>query len=119
MGWINEQIDKLQEMWPPNRLVALLTPFLVGVAGWIAAWLAENMPGLPPLDEGWIAASFVAGALSALTMAYKWIDGWQKHEARAEAELDPVAALSDVREEAHETDYDPDIEEKQLPEEPG
>lgn len=63
-----------------NRIVALLTPVFAGLAGSLADWLAQNVPGGPQLDKSELTAVFVAGAVTALGAAYKWLDGWQKHE---------------------------------------
>jgi hypothetical protein len=72
---------RLREAWPVNRVVAALTPIVfVPAAGFIATWVAVHFPGLPPIDPGWLTGIFVAGALTAGTTAYKWLDGWQKHE---------------------------------------
>ena len=65
-----------------NRLVVLLTPVFAGISGWVVAWVADNFPGAPALDEGQLTAVFVAGATAALAAAYKWLEGWQKHEER-------------------------------------
>ncbi len=65
-----------------NRLVALLTPVFAGVAGWFATWASENLPGAPSLDQGELTAIFIAGATAGLAAAWKWLDGWQKHEER-------------------------------------
>lgn len=77
---INAWIDKLQAAFPPNRVVVLLTPLVFApAAGWVAAYVAEHFPGLS-LDESTLTGVFVAGALSAVALAYKWVDGWQKYE---------------------------------------
>lgn len=91
---LNTIIDKLQATFPVNRIVVLLTPVFVAISGWLSTWAAQNLPGIPPLDSDWLTGIFVAGALSAATAAYKWIDGWQKHErdARDPAMLDSKRA---------------------------
>jgi hypothetical protein len=79
---LNRGIDYLQEKFPPNRVVVLLTPLVfVPVSAVVSAWVAKHFPGvnLSPVVIGGAAA---AGALSALATAYKWIDGWQKHEGQ-------------------------------------
>ena len=69
-----------------NRVVALATPLFAAAAGWVATWLAENVPGVS-IDEGALEEIFIAGALVALAPAAQWLNGWQKHEARqAEAQ---------------------------------
>lgn len=80
MTALHRAIDYLQETFPPNRVVVLLTPLVfVPLAGTVSAWIAENFPGLQ-LSEEAVVGFAAAGALSALAAAYKWIDGWQKHE---------------------------------------
>ena len=69
-----------------NRVVALATPLFAAAAGWVATWLADNVPGVS-IDEGALEEIFIAGALVALAPAAQWLNGWQKHEARvAEAQ---------------------------------
>jgi hypothetical protein len=69
-----------------NRVVALATPLFAAVAGWVATWLADNVPGVS-IDEGALEEIFIAGALVALAPAAQWLNGWQKYEARqAEAQ---------------------------------
>lgn len=86
-------IDFLQAKLPPARMAALLTalvtPFLTAGAAWLAPWAAQNLPGLPVYSAAQLTAIAVAAVLSVLittvTVAYKWIDGQQKHEARLAA----------------------------------
>jgi hypothetical protein len=67
----------------PNRIVAFLTPLVfVPAAGWIAQWSAQHLPGVPNLDPAQLTGIFATGAVAALTMAFKWLQGWQQHEAR-------------------------------------
>ena len=67
----------------PNRIVAFLTPLVfVPVAGWAAQWSAQHLPGVPNLDPAQLTGIFATGAVAALTMAFKWLQGWQQHEAR-------------------------------------
>jgi hypothetical protein len=77
----NRAVDYLQSKFPPNRIVVLLTPVLfVPGAAWASAWLGEHLPGVQFAPEV-IVGFAAAGALSALTAAYKWLDGWQADEA--------------------------------------
>jgi hypothetical protein len=66
---------------PLNRVVALATPLFAAAAGWVATWLADNVPGVS-IDQGALEEIFIAGALVALAPAAQWLNGWQKHEAR-------------------------------------
>jgi hypothetical protein len=79
---LNKGIDKLQETFPPNRVVVLLTPIIFApAAGYVTALVAKQVPGVD-LDPGEITALFIAGAAAAVVKAYKWLDGWQAAEAR-------------------------------------
>jgi hypothetical protein len=64
-----------------NRVVALATPLFAAAAGWVATWLAENVPGVS-IDQSALEEIFIAGALIALAPAAQWLHGWQKWEAR-------------------------------------
>jgi hypothetical protein len=76
-------IDAVQAKWPPNRVVVLLTPIVfVPLSVWASGWAAANLPGLPPLTSGEILGVELAGALAALKLVDRWVDGWQKHEER-------------------------------------
>jgi hypothetical protein len=79
-------------MVPPNRLVALATPFAAPVAAYATAWAAKNIPGVE-LDEMQLEAIFIAGLAAVLVPAAQWLHGWQKHEAR-EAEHEHAIELA-------------------------
>lgn len=80
---VMKTIDSVQAKWPPNRVVVLLTPLVfLPLSVWIPGWAATHFPGLPPLTSGEVLAVELSGALAALVLAYKFIDGWQKHEER-------------------------------------
>jgi hypothetical protein len=64
-----------------NRVVALATPLFAAAAGWVATWLAENVPGVS-ISQDALEEVFIAGALIALAPAAQWLHGWQKWEAR-------------------------------------
>ena len=64
-----------------NRVVALATPLFAAAAGWVATWLADNVPGVS-IDQGALEEIFIAGALVALAPAAQWLHGWQRFEAR-------------------------------------
>lgn len=67
---LNKLIDEIQRIFPVNRVVALLTALVVAPA---VAWAAQHGLELNPAEVVGIVAGVVA-------MAYKWVDGWQKHE---------------------------------------
>lgn len=78
----NSAIDRLQRSLPPNRIAVLLTPLLFApAAGFVSALVAQWVPGVE-LDPLEVTAVFVAGAAAAVAKAYKWLDGWQRDEAR-------------------------------------
>jgi hypothetical protein len=66
----------------PNRVVVLLSPVFVSLAGWLSQWVAANLPGAPRLDEAELTAIFIAGATWAAAHVLSWLRGWQKHEDR-------------------------------------
>jgi len=99
---LNRIVDKLQATFPPNRIVVTLTPIVfVPAAASASGWVAEHFPGVD-VPAGGVLGLMGAGALAALTLAYKWVDGWQKGEhlnvendledALAEFLADPDAA---------------------------
>lgn len=82
----NAAIDKAQATFPPNRIVAILTPTVfMPVSAWLTGWGVKHLPGLPVPSATEIDGLMIAGSLGALAAAYKWIDGWQKHEERTAA----------------------------------
>lgn len=90
-------IGSLRERFPVNRVVAYLTPLLATLAGLVSAWLAENLPFIADnLSESALTAIFLAGAAAALTAAYQWLAGWQKHEARVAAATNMPLELHDI-----------------------
>jgi hypothetical protein len=62
-----------------GRFVALLTPIFAVLAGAVAGWVAEKIPGVQ-LDQTQVAAFMVVASTSALTAAWKWLHGLQQHE---------------------------------------
>lgn len=80
MKLLNGAINYLQKKFPPNRVVTLLTPLVfVPASAFVSAWVAKNVPGAH-LNPAEVSGAFVVGGLAAVTAAYKWVDGWQKHE---------------------------------------
>jgi hypothetical protein len=62
-----------------GRIVALATPVLAVFAGWVAGWVAQEVPGAH-LDQGQVTAFMVAATTTVLGAAWKWLQGWQQHE---------------------------------------
>jgi hypothetical protein len=77
----------LQEEFPVNRVVVLATPGFVALSGYVSAWMAEHFPGLPQFTSAQITGFMVAGAVAGLTAAYRWLKGWEAHEARTAPRL--------------------------------
>lgn len=65
-----------------NRIVILLSPVFVALAGWVVTLAAKYLPGHPHLDAAQLDAVFIAGALFAAAHVGQWVHGWQKVEAR-------------------------------------
>lgn len=65
---------------PINRLVVLLSPVYVGVAGWLVSWVAAHFPGHPHLNAADVRDLFIAGSLFAAAHVGQWLKGWQSHE---------------------------------------
>ena len=63
-----------------GRFVAILTPVFAIAAGWVAGLVAQAVPGAH-LDQNQIVAFMTAAAVSAITAGWKWLQGWQQHEA--------------------------------------
>lgn len=63
-----------------SRFVAILTPVFAVVAGWLAGVVAQIVPGAH-LNQNQIVAFMTAAAVSAITAGWKWLQGWQQHEA--------------------------------------
>ena len=75
-----------------GRFVAILTPIFAVAAGWLAGIIAQAVPGAH-LDQNQIVAFMTAAAVSAITAGWKWLQGWQQHEALVAQGLDvPVKA---------------------------
>lgn len=66
-------LDKLQDTFPPNRVVILLTPFFAAAAAAFTGWLMVQFPQLPPFDPGVVAGGMGLAAASAVGGAYTWL----------------------------------------------
>jgi hypothetical protein len=105
----------------PNRVVALITPLAVPLAGWLATQAATQLPGLD-LPKSALEEVFIAGALFALAPAAQWLHGWQKWEtqqlqteeavrvATVGAEAEPPTIQVDVNQDAGSEEEDEGFE---------
>jgi hypothetical protein len=96
---LNQIIDRLQDRFPPAKVVTLLTPLIfVPAALYVSGYVAEHFPGLPEFTSGQVTAFMVAGALAAVTAAYKRVDGWQKDDRReTEIAIEEARLLTEER----------------------
>jgi hypothetical protein len=65
-----------------NRIVLLLSPILLGLAGWVVMLAARYLPGHPKLNEPELYDAFRLGVGLATAKLLLWLHGWQKQEAR-------------------------------------
>ena len=63
-----------------SRFVTIFTPIFVIAAGWIGGIVAKHVPGVH-LDQTQIVTFMTAVATSGLVVVWKWLQGWQQHEA--------------------------------------
>jgi uncharacterized membrane protein YeaQ/YmgE (transglycosylase-associated protein family) len=68
-----------------GRVVVLLTPVFAGLAGWLATWVAQNLPGGPALDEQALTAIFVSGVGAAVAAVLSWLKGRREYESNEAA----------------------------------
>jgi hypothetical protein len=75
-----------------SRFVAIFIPVFAVGAGWFAGVIAQAVPGAH-LDQNQVVAFMTVAAVSAITAGWKWLQGWQQHEALVAQGLDvPVKA---------------------------
>lgn len=99
-GLIGSIGDRLQALFPPNRVMLVLAPTTTAAALWLSAWLTAHVPGVE-LPAGVIAGAMGVVGLIAVTLFYKWFDQWQKGEPltvdedldQALAELDQATTM--------------------------
>jgi hypothetical protein len=60
------------------RVVTLLTPIFAIGAAVVAGWIGQVTGAV--VDQGQITVLMSLAATSALTAAWKWMQGWQQHE---------------------------------------
>ncbi|WP_162794709.1 hypothetical protein [Nonomuraea lactucae] len=74
-----------------GRFVAVLTPVFAVAAGWMAGVVAQAVPGAH-LDHNQLVAFMIAAMTAVVTAAWKWLQGWQRHEQRvAEGKASPTS----------------------------
>lgn len=71
--------DRLQAIFPPNRVMLVLAGPITAASLWLSAWLTANVPGVA-LPAGVIAGAMGLVGLIVVTLIYKWFDQWQKGE---------------------------------------
>lgn len=71
--------DRLQALFPPNRIMLVLAGPITAGSLWLSAWLTANVPGVG-LPAGVIAGAMGLVGLIVVTLIYKWFDQWQKGE---------------------------------------
>lgn len=71
--------DRLQALFPPNRVMLVVAPTTTAASLWLSAWLTAHVPGVE-LPAGVIAGAMGVVGLIAVTLFYKWFDQWQKGE---------------------------------------
>lgn len=79
MKFLSPIIDRLQAVFPPNRVMLLLAAPIVAASAWISGVVSTNIPGVE-LPVGVVAGIIGAAVLIAVTLIYKWFDQWQKGE---------------------------------------
>lgn len=72
-------VDRLQAIFPPNRIMLFLAAPITAGSAWVSAWITTHVPGVQ-LPTGLIAGVVGAATLIAITLIYKWFDQWQKGE---------------------------------------
>ncbi len=92
--------DRLQAIFPPNRIMLVLAGPITAGSLWLSAWITANVPGVT-LPVGVIAGAMGVVGLIVVTLIYKWFDQWQKGEPltvdedldQALAELDQATTM--------------------------
>jgi hypothetical protein len=84
--------DRLQAIFPPNRIMLVLAGPITAGSLWLSAWLTANVPGVA-LPAGVVAGAMGVVGLIVVTLIYKWFDQWQKGEPLTiDADLDQALA---------------------------
>lgn len=94
MKILNPIIDKLQALFPPNRIAILLAGMITAVSGSIAAWLAAHFPDLN-FGAAEIAGVLGAAVIITVRLLDRWFDRWQEGE-RVDYQGDVETAVSEL-----------------------
>jgi hypothetical protein len=87
--------DRLQAVFPPNRIMLVLAGPITAASLWLSAWITANVPGVE-LPVGVIAGAMGLVGLIVVTLLYKWFDQWQKGEPlTVDEDLDQALAELD------------------------
>lgn len=86
--------DRLQAIFPPNRLAILLAGPILAASTWISGFVAANVPGVE-LPTGVIAGVMGATALITIRLLDRWFDQWQRGEP-IQIDHDLDAALDEL-----------------------
>lgn len=82
----------IREKFPPARAVALLTPIVIPILGYFNAWVADHAPWVDQyVASGQRQAIVIGTVVGGVALAYKWLDGRAKWEAK---QIDAHLALS-------------------------
>lgn len=71
--------DRLQAIFPPNRIAILLAGPITAASLWLSGWATAHIPGTN-LPAGVIAGAMYLGATIVVALLYKWFDQWQQGE---------------------------------------
>lgn len=83
---VNALIAYVKQHFPVNRVIALLTVLIfVPLASSVTAWAAKHFPGVPFPSKGAIVTGLAIGGAGAISIGYKFLENWGKHEDRLHA----------------------------------
>lgn len=79
MKLLNPFLDKLQALFPPNRVAILLAAPITAAAAWLSGLVTANIPGVE-LPAGVIAGVMFVCVLIVVRLLDRWFDQWQAGE---------------------------------------
>lgn len=80
MKFLSPFIDRLQALFPPNRVAILLAAPIAAAAAWTSATIAAHVPGVE-LPVGVVSAVMLICVLVVVRLIDKWFDQWQAGES--------------------------------------